>query len=89
VPAGDGEWSLLLGADGHCAPELYHRPSDPVQADNVNADHPEVAVGLHGELMAFLRQVESPAAERMAGALAGADTEARAQGQEAPDYRSA
>jgi arylsulfatase A-like enzyme len=89
VTVSDGEWSLLLGADGHCAPELYHRPSDPAQGGNVVGAHPDVAAGLHGELMAFLRQVESPAAERMAGALAGADTEARAQGQEAPDYRSA
>jgi arylsulfatase A-like enzyme len=89
VTVSDGEWSLLLGADGHCAPELYHRPSDPGQGNNVILAHPDMAVGLHGELMAFLRQVESPAVERMEGALAGTDAGARARGQEAPDYRSA
>src|SRR5439155_568119 len=41
----DPEWSLLLAADGHCPPELYHRPSDPGQGDNVITSHWEVAAG--------------------------------------------
>jgi arylsulfatase A-like enzyme len=85
----DREWSLLLGADGHCAPELYHRPSDPFQANNVIAAHPEVAKALHGELLAFLRGVASPAAERLELALAGTDAGPQARGQDAPDYRPA
>ncbi len=46
-----------------------------------------MAAALHEELMAFLRGVGSPAAERMAGVLAGTDEGPRARGQEAPDYR--
>jgi len=83
----DREWSLLLDADGHCPPELYHRPTDPGQQTNVLPAHPEVAKVLHAELMAFLRGVGSPAAERMAGAPA-ADAAEPARGQDAPDYRS-
>jgi arylsulfatase A-like enzyme len=83
------EWSLLLGADGHCAPELYNRPRDPGQQENVIAAHPDIAAGLHGELIAFLRQIGSPAAERMADALSGTDAATRAGSQDAPDYRSA
>jgi len=36
----------------------------------VIAAHPDVAAALHAELMAFLRQTGSPAAERIAGSLA-------------------
>src|SRR5205085_7543546 len=74
----DPEWSLLLAADGHCPPELYHRPSDPGQGDNVITSHRGVAVGLHGELMAFLREVGSSSAARMESALLGADQGTRA-----------
>lgn len=89
VTVTDPEWSLLLGADGHCAPELYHRPSDPGQQENVIGAHAEVAVGLHKELMAFLREVGSPAAGRMTEALAGTAEGVSVPGQDAPDYRSA
>jgi arylsulfatase A-like enzyme len=89
VTVTDREWSLLMGAEGHCAPELYHRPSDPGQENDLIAAHPDVAAEIHRELMAFLRQVESPAAVRLANALAGTDASSRAQGQDAPDYRSA
>lgn len=88
VTVTDPEWSLLLGADGHCSPELYHRASDPGQQKNVLADGAEVAASLHGELMGFLRQVGSPAAGRLEGALSGSAGGAPARGQDAPDYRS-
>jgi arylsulfatase A-like enzyme len=88
VTVTDREWSLLMGAEGHCAPELYHRPSDPGQENDVIAAHPDVAAGLHRELTAFLGQIEAPAAERLANALAGTDAGVRARGQDAPDYRS-
>jgi arylsulfatase A-like enzyme len=84
----DREWSLLLGADGHCAPELYHRVKDPQQRENVFSEQREVAAGLHGELMAFLHQVSSPSAARLESALEGTDKGPRAPGQEAPDYRA-
>jgi hypothetical protein len=61
--------------------------SDPPQSTNVATQHPEVAKALHGELMAFLRGICSPAAERMVVALAGTDSGVRARGQDAPDYR--
>lgn len=83
----DREWSLLLGADGHCTPELYHRLTDPGQRENVIGAQWEVAEGLHRELMAFLREVGSPAAERLEGSLGGTDEGPRARGQEALDYR--
>ena len=83
----DPEWSLLLAADGHCPPELYHRPSDPGQQSNVMAGHADVAQALHRELMGFRREVGSPAVERMEDALRGADQGTRATGQDAPDYR--
>lgn len=87
VTVTDPEWSLLLGADGHCPPELYHRPNDPEQGDNVITRHREVAARLHRELVAFLREVGSPAAGRIEGALAGRDAGERVSGQDAPDYR--
>jgi arylsulfatase A-like enzyme len=89
VTVTDPEWSLLLAADGHCPPELYHRPTDPAQQTNVISAHREVATALHRELMAFLREVSSPSAGRMAGALAGTTAGDSARGQDAPDYRSA
>jgi arylsulfatase A-like enzyme len=89
VTVTDPEWSLLLGADGHSPPELYHRPTDPGQQQNVIAAHRDVAAALHGELMAFLRQIQSPAAGRMESALTGTDPGTHARGQDAPDYRSA
>jgi hypothetical protein len=79
---------LLLSADGHCAPELYRRPTDPPQQQNVIAAHRDVAKALHRELMVFLRQIESPAAGRMESAVTGTDPGTRARGQDAPDYRS-
>jgi arylsulfatase A-like enzyme len=85
----DREWSLLLGADGHCPPELYYRPSDPNQQQNVVAAHPQIAAGLHAELMRHVREVGSPAAGRLELALAGSDAGPRARGQDAPDYRPA
>jgi hypothetical protein len=38
--------------------------------------------------MAFLREVGSPAAERIELAMAGSDGGPRAPGQDAPDYRT-
>jgi arylsulfatase A-like enzyme len=83
----DAEWSLLLAAEGHCQPELYHRPSDPQQRRNVFDAHCDVAAALHEELRAFLRRAGSPAAARMDAALAGADAGSTGRGQDAPDYR--
>jgi arylsulfatase A-like enzyme len=87
VTVTDAEWSLLLAADGHCPPELYHRPSDPTQQENVFAAHRDVATALHAELQAFLRRLGSPAAARMEAALATGAGEGVGRGQDAPDYR--
>lgn len=86
VTVTDGEWTLIVGAEGHCPPELYHRPTDPGQRTNVYRAHRDVAATLHAELTAFLRRIESPAAARMDAALTGADPGGPAFGRDAPDY---
>jgi arylsulfatase A-like enzyme len=85
VTVTNAEWSLLLGADGHCPAELYHRPSDPGQRQDLIAAHPDAAAALHAELRAFLQRIGSPAADRLA--TLGGDTGGSGRGQDAPDYR--
>jgi arylsulfatase A-like enzyme len=87
VTVTDGEWTLIAAAEAHAPPELYHRPSDPGQERNGIAEHPDAARALHEALRAFLRDVGSPAAARMDGALAAPASERAGRGQDAPDYR--
>ena len=48
----DGQWKLFMNPDGTSI-ELYDIPSDPVEAKNVAAAHPEVVARLKPELLAW------------------------------------
>lgn len=87
VTVTDGEWTLIAAAEGHAPPELYHRPTDPGQTQNVFTQNLDAATYLHAELLAFLRGVGSPATARMDASLDAPAPEGAGLGQDAPDYR--
>ena len=55
----DAEWSLVFWRTG-VPPELYHRPTDPGETNDVSAQHPAEVRRLHGEFLRFLRENETP-----------------------------
>jgi arylsulfatase A-like enzyme len=54
------EWSLYFWRFD-VAPELYHRPTDPEEHDNVALEHPRVVRELHARYARFLRENDAPA----------------------------
>jgi arylsulfatase A-like enzyme len=50
------EWTYLVPPRGLGGAELYHLPSDPVQAENLIGREPGVAADLHAKLLLFLEQ---------------------------------
>ena len=53
------EWRYLYFLDGHerTAPELYHRPDDPYDQQNVLAEHPAVGDDLELELRRYVQRI--------------------------------
>lgn len=54
------EWSLVFWRSG-IEPELYHRPSDPGETQNVYQKHRSAAKELHRAYLEFLRASATPA----------------------------
>ena len=48
------KWTYLLPIDGSRPPELYHRPDDVLEQNNVINEHPDIAAGLELELRRFV-----------------------------------
>jgi hypothetical protein len=53
------EWTLAFWR-ADIEPELYHRPSDPLERSNVYRANKAVARELHAKYIAFLRAQETP-----------------------------
>ena len=53
------EWVLLYTTDEGMS-QLYHLPTDPGQVNNVIADNPDVARGVHQYLVNFMRDTNLP-----------------------------
>src|SRR5438045_6758025 len=90
--------SPSAGLHSHCSVPVgwrastHHGASGGVprrrKGDNVITRHPEVARTLHREMVAFLREVGSPATGRREGSLSGMAEGVSTRGQDAPDYCS-
>lgn len=52
------EWTYLLPIDGSRPPELYHRPTDKMELNNVIEKYPDVAIGLELELRRFVDSLQ-------------------------------
>ncbi|MFO0930787.1 MAG: hypothetical protein U0736_27775 [Gemmataceae bacterium] len=52
VAVRDGQWKLLVNADGSGA-ELYDLSTDPAESKDVRADHPDVAARLTRAALAW------------------------------------
>ena len=50
-----GEWTLLYAMEGEPI-ELYHRPSDPAQKNNVYSQNSGIAGEIHGKFVEFLEK---------------------------------
>jgi arylsulfatase A-like enzyme len=53
------EYTFLVGGKPGDKPELYHRPKDPRQAENVIAQKPDVAREMGSEFLNFLSSMET------------------------------
>lgn len=64
----DGDWKLLMNPDGSRI-ELYNLPADPIEVDNVAAQHPEIVERLRATLLEWNATLPESPIEPDAGAL--------------------
>lgn len=64
----EGSWKLLMNPD-HSRVELYDIPHDPMEVDNVAAQHPEVVERLTAKLLEWHNALPAGPIEPEAGAL--------------------